>query len=1648
MSVDDLIDQLARLSLRAGQASEEVSKKLQYKEKGECTVTQLEMHLAQVRLGVSKAGSLKKLGDAAKQEGKGLLKIAQAGLRNTAGGLEPLRLAYEASRTLLRLSPFIAAADLTMERLWYKVVSRSVELGDFERGLHASVFLQMCLARREGGELIARAGEAQDKAECCLVLVAGDGDEEGLRLRPFASPGASSSMALAKLVSGASLNACRCCLEFSSREALRLMVGELGRVAGRWIERVGELGDDATADSYRGLLFKQLWLGCAALEKPSLAAEPRECLVARQTALGVLLRRKNPWNPDAFVSHSLRAAMALQERSGGDGSGVVDAALLSTFCLEGLSDREGQGWPAGVDDGGGEGMKLHPSWVDWLQYSAGLQQKAGHPAEAQRLLRLAYEYVQRCRKLRPTGGERGHDAAECAAYAGILKMHTAAMITSLYPPGGGAPAPADAAGSAPTAGKQAAQKRGRKKPPEPSNPSSTARTLTSRGLDYLEDVVTALGALAGGQSGAERAAAAAFVGAAAKAWARAKKSCAVSASWVEGEGAGGKATSPGRPKQCEWGDVGVRGYRVLADLSRNLALVLERGELGRIVGRIPPTESLFQLAVDNFLRVAHAHLGTLANVTRARHEVISEGGARQALAAGEEILEMVGDVLPSQAVRRVGTGWFGLGTSLLDRDDVGAGLEALVRGCRLLESWAEKEIEACDGDDPSGISEILHSVQLDLRLAKLSLALHDSAAHDFAAAAATRALAFCPAMWCLSPEGSPESSSSALAYPAGQEEEEEEEEKEEENGALLECVEGHRLATKATLEVCDSYREEGGDDGRTQADAWEAHARLLAARFEHDLHLAQVSSIRTRGETSRILADLRSGVHHAASGAAAASRLGDQGSSPCSPVAAAAAGVFACVHAVLFRSAAEHGSDVKNAMRQGLEFFDQAAGGSNWAPELNSPTNFAPADAKSVFDYLNVLEAHYSLHGDTLRRAKAAEVRLVLADRMGPAGLATSLPQGAATSAAALSCISAAFQSEGIPGLSPMYGAAADEAVCELAEYDRRGTRAMGGERADGAGQLEAVRAAVDIFSGVCLAEKTDGVAEGERVLIESRRAVSDLDSRAVAPATVAYLASLAGLGLSWIYQRDGRLVEAMREVRQVMRLCRTWASSGGPLAVGDKQVVALSAEKGCCVHDERSSGLAATGQTETEEGIGAEIGVAEDIMGARGVDDDERERTGVALGSCWIPVYLEGLTRMGRLWRERGVASKASLTLRQGCVMSESLHAARFLRRCLIEEIGVAAGKHQFDRADRLLRASQDLWRQERRELIPPEGSALNVECTSCHAPDRTRAAVSESAPAAAGKGKGSKRGARKVGARAKLSPATAVVEPAGAACVRCSELAVNAAELALVEASLLRKRGSFTQALAACERGQDILSPLVQAASMPASWCKSLSFARVSEEHGPRRGEEARGLGWRAAEALARLRLQQGRTCCLLGDEPAGRALLHECSTGDGTPALVRATAFYRIGRMSLDVGDAAGAKLPLERAEALSRGAGAPKLVRKVRRALAVTLTELAGREGTESVGIDGSWRVAALSGLSVGVTHCNQVTHASARSARSGVFACDRSGVSAGLQLFDVVSGSSKARVDECGSRHEEKGELRRCPRCRRLPRRRGYFRPEG
>lgn len=1488
-----------------------------------------------------------------------------------------------------------------------------------------------------------------------------------------------------------------------------------------------------TAEAYRDHLFKVLWRACFAFEQPSLAVEPHQCLMGRQTALGVLLGKGASWDVDVFVAHAHRATVALERIASGSSS-IDNAAQLSVFCLKALSDREGAQWPAGD-----KVAEFHPTWVDWLQHAAGLQDKIGDGAEAQRLLQLAYEYVRRCSK-RQMAGARDYVAAECAAYASMLKMHAAATITSQCP----LARRRESKGIGTVtlqAGKQGAKKRLGKRAADSPSPSSVVRAHTYSGLEYLGSVSDSLEVLATAPNGSgelARADATAFVGAAVKAWRWTQKSCSVTALWVDEVGAGGDA-APGDLEAAEWLELNVRGLRALGDLSRTLA-ASRRHALGDLLERMPPLRSISELAIDSYLRAAQAHLAALTSATpsgsvtydragrRESEGISTQDAARQALFAAEHIYEVDGDVLQSQSVRRAGAGWFSLGKSLLDGAKVETGLDALVRGCRLLERWTEAEagLGSHGHRDGAGVSDILRSAQLDLRLSQLGKALEDIGECRMAAAAAARALAFCPELWIVSSDGQPESPSGVMAlveryvtlslrhgcsgspqsrergrcggwskqvattgraatasaetarlYILGSDScsaavgsrrgaaqdlsgilerqgipsaviswvllaacrvyhgqlplyssEGEGSTTGEDGGVRPAFIEGHRLATEAVLEICERRPSEvnGVEDGLGGAALWEAHARIVAARFEHDLFLADVAARREGGTAvAPLMADLPSGIRHAAKGVATASRLRGEAHRGHFPAVAAAAGVCACIRAMLLRDLAARDDNFHHAMRQGLDFFDKAAGNSDWRPEPTWSAALRPASTGSIVDSLKTLENHYSLHGDTLRRARAADLSVVLVDRANAERETASSARSSAISAAALGSIGAAFHAAGLPALGPIYSAAADDKLRGLSDTKRRGvSNDMGTKDTRTRAQIEAARVAGSVLRGLCLAAQSGGQCEGERTVLEARRAASER-SGVLAPVTAAYLECMAGMGLSWMYERSGRLVDAMGELKQVLRLCHSWASASDIPSVSDKQVVLLSAAKGSSIFDERLGGQAAA---VTEEGVGEEGGDVEEMMKDKRSGEDGREREGVALSSRWIPIYLEGLTRMGRLWRARGVASKASGYLRQGCVASEPLRSGGFLRHCLLEAMEVATGMRQFDRADRLLRVSQDLLHRQRRELVSAE-DGTSPECTTCRILDPANRSDPGHAPRPA-KGKVSRRGAKKGGGKAKPASAPTVAVHADGPCIYCRELALSRAELAVAEAALLRKQGDFRGALAACEQGQMVLAPLIRTAGRPVPVTNLQSLVRVSSKSDPRaRGGEGRGIGWRALEVLTKLRLQQGRAAYLLENITAAETLFQDCANEDGAPVVSRAAAFYRLGRMRLDAGDASGSKPLLERAETLLTGAGVPKLVRKVRRVLAVALTEVGCKGGPESVGVDGSWRVAALANLSIGVTHCNQVTHASVKRVRRSEGTPDLSDVSAGLRLFDVVSsGCTTLGGATAGGHDRRNGEL--------------------
>lgn len=1444
-------------------------------------------------------------------------------------------------------------------------------------------------------------------------------------------------------------------------------------------------------------------------------------------ALELFARQDRGWSAGDFVAHAHRASLSLERRSGNNNkpANFDEAAELSTFCLQVLCSKEGEDWPAN-DGGGGRGrMDFQPAWVDWLQYTVGLLEKVGDGLEAQRLLQLAYEYVRRCSK-QATGGEKencGRAGVVYAAYSGMLKIHAAATTSanSSRPfhraEVATAPAKRQAAKAKPRVGNRAASS------PDPTC-SALIHTSIDRGLgylgivrDYLETLASAKGAK--GKTVGVETGTSGFVGSVVKAWKWTQKSCAITATWVEKVKAQDPVGGDGLGLTA-WSALYQRGLQLLGDLSWNIASFSKRAPRS-VQDKIPAVSTLAELGFDSYLRSALTYLNALSSVTQILPAVDAgsvrsiaaersrEDSAREALMAAEGMCE--GDALTPQHTRRVGAGWFGLGQALLDGGKVAVGLDALVRGCRVLESWVKEtpSAEADDGGDGVRAAhvEILRLVQLDVRLSKLSKVFIESGEFAAAAAAVARALAFCPDLWNVSSDGRLENTTSlqalverhvacrlritdlrnpkgagrgfasdaSLPTPEAEEEigtavaqamayltdgnylhpatdgktglsqdldksllrrrvpaaavawvllaeccayrthlplhvpESTEATAGVPSATLLACVEGSRRATEAVLRMCTGSRTTADIPRK---DHWEAQARVLSAWFEHDLFLVNVAARKglDAGEScegsAAVMADLHAGIEHTVGGSA--TTVSDKhGRTPSSK---AIAGVCACIRAMLLRDLADPGDGVKEAMHTALDSLDDAVKSCAGSPKGLHPLTIELADTSAVVSSLEVLEAHYTLHRDTRRMVKSAELKVVLSEAQQASMEPVEPPATAASTVGILSTIGVAYHSAGIPKLVHIFSAAVEDKLGELMDVEECQVHA---ELAD----VEAARVSADTLRGLCLGERTGGAIEAQKALLEARRAVSGerkVDNRE----TAAFLECMVGLSLSWLYERCGRLAEAVGELRHVLQLCHAWASCGGPFFESDRQVVSLSASKGASVHDERPGAQAtAGGFGQAEEGVGDDSREVEASIG-------KRQQGGLALSSRWIPVYLEGLARMGRLWRARGFASKASGYLRQGCVVSEPLRASRLLRSCLREEVEVAVQTHHFDRADRLLGACQTLLEQERRdEMVSASAKTVPSDCATCK---RLFAKQPEPSSAPSAKGRGPKRAGAKTEVpkgKVKTKPPPTVAASAGGLCLRCREFSLSAAELLVIESDVLRRQGDFTGALSACDRGHTALAPLMEATAWGGVRVDSalkLEHAAATVDLGDVRGEEC-DLGWRALEILSMLRLHQGRTSYLLGNSATARDLLQKCASADGAPVLVRAAALYRLGRMHLDSGDISGAKGPLRKAEVLTRGVGAPKLVRRVRRALAVALTEPErGRAERREVGIHASWSVAALSSLSVGITHCNQVVHKAVKQTRKGAGSLESCDVPAGVQLFGVVSGGGATSENSASS----------------------------
>lgn len=1413
------------------------------------------------------------------------------------------------------------------------------------------------------------------------------------------------------------------------------------------------------------------------------------------------------WNTSAFVAYAHRGALALERLGDGNGEcGLANAAELSTFCHRALCRRSCVDWPVGddsVDD-------FQLAWIEWLQYSAGLYDKLGDFEEAQRLLVLAYKYVCASADRLAAGVSHSaeHHSIMFAAYCGMLKIQAATTTLSQHPYRRSSEFDEIDTSNSPSSRQSGTTQEGM----APIVYGDVCRGLEH--MDILCDLMETKGYAACDQVAAKglKVGAGVSISAAVKAWKWTQKACRLITLWVE---PGEQVVTKSGVDLADLSALITRSLRILGDLSRTLLGFVKHANQNLLAG-IPHCEILVEVAFDSYLRVAQKFTSSRTQGANAGpmvdhpSRVMDETEARKSLCVIENMCRTRSGSVPPQQMKRVGVGWFSFGQTLVGYGQIDAGLDALVRGCQLLEHWS---------DSPTGIAgtriDVLRSAQLDLRLSKLSEVLMERRQFSAAAVAITKALSFSPDIWCLSgcdqaeflydaqalvtryvscrlrcggstshrsidhsglrgnnnlalgervrsylsmrdelhcaggerdnfhqmthhlltqglsadsvawilfakcrayrahlPVNEPEGVSRCISG---------------DSDVVSACIRGHRAATHALIGMskAGAQKPQGSKGSLQHFRQWEAQAHVLSAWFEHDLFLMEVAS--NKGSDADAsdayaacdMADLPGGVQHALLGSDTANMI----TPDLPPSSAAVAGVCACVCALLKRDLAEPGGGMKEAMHRGLDLLAHAIKKSK-RERSNVPliTAIGPPDAKTIVTCLKILEAHYALHRDTSRMVKALELRIMFAKTHTADDGAVGAMTDTFFEAGALSNIGVAYHEAGVPSIASTFRAIAHSKFSKSLEAAEDGLRK--GSAGDfpclgdiyGSTSHEVARASADTLRGLCLADQKGGAVEAESVLRGARQAVSE-DGDAITAAAAAYLQCVVGMGLSWLYERRGRLVEAMEELRQVLRVCHVWASSASPPG-SDRQVLSLLAARGSSVHDEESvEQMTSVDVNRREEGVGEENADVDEAIQTKGALGLERKGCRVVLSSTWLPLYVEGLTRMGRLWRARGFATKASGYLRQGCVVAEPLYAARLLRDCLVEEIEVAAQMHRFDRANRLLRACWDLVEQERGDQALSTGCSLVPGCPICDQSIKPRdrqmqATSAKSSESVRTRGRGTKRVVGRTRTNGSHSKTSLVEGP----CVSCRQFNVNTATLLVIESDLLRRQGDFGAALAACKRGQVALAPLVEAVGrhVPLGCCSMLEHDTLARGSAVKESER-NDLGWRASEVLALLRLQQGRAAYLLGDRASAKDLLEKCVKSERARVLVRAAALYRLGQMSLDDGDMVSSREPLRRAEALIRETGEPKLVRKVRRALAVALTHPGVAKGKQvTMGVNGTWRVAALSSLSIGTTHCNQVGHVSAKKVQTGEDKRARLlDVSAGLKLFEVVSGRMEA-----------------------------------
>lgn len=820
-------------------------------------------------------------------------------------------------------------------------------------------------------------------------------------------------------------------------------------------------------------------------------------------------------------------------------------------------------------------------------------------------------------------------------------------------------------------------------------------------------------------------------------------------------------------------------------------------------------------------------------------------------------------------------------------------------------------------------------------------------------------------------------------------------------------MQGVRIATATALQVC---RESStGDHSRSLRATWEVPIRVQAARWEIMLFLSQAQASSGSCTSSVLIVDLNMGLDHVEKAAEVLRTLPDETALR----VPAMQSVCACLRAMLLRCIDGRQSEVAEAMKSGLDVLWEAATKAGLSMGDTFPAGAMRVDSTSVLSLLTALKDHFALHGDTTRRVRSVKLRALVSN--GPTSgerewdaLGTSA-QTAVLVAATLSEVGMVHHAAGVSMIPSLFNALA----CEHLRKGRHASERQHEELLHSAGSDSAVYAVASVsvasLRGLCLADGDSESDEAEHVILAAAQTGRDISARShgVTAAGAARVECGARLSLAWLQERRGRFAAAVSELRRVLRLCHEWAStSGSSMNTLDRQLVLLSAARGTSIHDGESVGGGEMGEKQSRhEGIRDGTRGVEEEMNAV-VSHAEQYKAGecAVLNSAWLPIYMSALAGLGRLWAARGFGPKSSGYLRRGCVVSEPLHAAPFLRACLQNRVTLAASMRDFDRSDRLLRSCQALLDEE------VAAHAATSATSRCSMRGQLASEIEQSS-------QGKYRSMARKGGRSQNVPESSKQTTSEIHCSGCLELAMHAGELRAREADLRRRQGDFDAAIDACEHGWAAIAPALEPASGAANITSSASPLSLALDEEAIGGQQT-SAGWRAIEVSAALHLQQGRAAYVLGDIAVAEEHLDRCVQSSTAGAIVRAQALYRLGRIRLDRGDTAAASHLLSHAEFLCRETGAPKTVRRIRRALAVAGCAYreadSGRQCQEYVAVKGSWSVAALSCLSVGTTLCNQVLHGRSNvDDRCPVAGADDTSLGAGMELFEVVGGSVEA-----------------------------------